>query len=94
MLLLKAIKLKKYYNLQNILQTLVHILLLVIILQDLISHLCMKIKELNCVEKFLKLSLNRNEVCLKDWKGNEDIETSKIVLASGEYNLRFPKMPE
>jgi hypothetical protein len=46
-------------------------------------------KELNCVNKFLKLSLNRNEVCVKtDWKtGNEDIETSKIVLASGEYNL-------
>ena len=52
-------------------------------------------KELNCVQKFLKLSLNRNEVCLKtDWKtGKDDIETSKIVLASGEYNLRFPKMP-
>ena len=52
-------------------------------------------KELNCSQKFLKLSLNRNEVCLKtDWKtGKEDIETSKIVLHSGEYNLRFPKMP-
>ena len=52
-------------------------------------------KELNCIQKFLKLSLNRNEVCLKsDWKtGKDDIETSKIVLASGEYNLRFPKMP-
>ena len=52
-------------------------------------------KELNCLQKFLKLSLNRNEVCLKsDWKtGKDDIETSKIVLASGEYNLRFPKMP-
>ena len=52
-------------------------------------------KELNCVQKFLKLSLNRSEVCLKsDWKtGKDDIETSKIVLASGEYNLRFPKMP-
>ena len=52
-------------------------------------------KELNCVDQFLKLSLNRNEVCVKtDWKtGDLDIETSKIVLASGEYNLRFPKMP-
>tara|TARA_B100000902_G_scaffold399878_1_gene473285 strand:+ start:704 stop:4567 length:3864 start_codon:yes stop_codon:yes gene_type:complete len=51
--------------------------------------------ELNCSEQFLKLSRNKNEICVnKDWKtGNEDIETSKIVLASGEYNLRFPKMP-
>ena len=51
--------------------------------------------ELNCSEQFLKLSRNKNEVCVnKDWRtGKEDIETSKIVLASGEYNLRFPKMP-
>tara|TARA_B100001093_G_scaffold484183_1_gene517382 strand:- start:579 stop:4454 length:3876 start_codon:yes stop_codon:yes gene_type:complete len=52
-------------------------------------------KELKCLEEFLKLSRNKDEVCLKkDWKtGEEDIETNKIVLASGEYNLRFPKMP-
>ena len=51
-------------------------------------------KELNCVNEFLKLSRNKDEICIKkDWKTNiEDIETSKIVLASGEYNLRFPKM--
>ena len=51
--------------------------------------------ELNCSEQFLKLSRNKDEVCVnKDWKtGKEDIESSKIVLASGEYNLRFPKMP-
>ncbi len=52
-------------------------------------------QELNCVHDFLKLSKNRNEVCIsKDWRTEkEDIETNKIVLASGEYNLRFPKMP-
>ena len=50
--------------------------------------------ELDCIDEFLKLSKNKNEVCInKDWKTNKyDIETSKIVLASGEYNLRFPKM--
>ena len=43
----------------------------------------------------LKLSKNKDEICItKDWRtGKEDIENSKIVLASGEYNLRFPKMP-
>ena len=50
-------------------------------------------QELNCVHDFLKLSKNRNEVCIsKDWRTEkEDIETNKIVLASGEYNLRFQK---
>ena len=52
-------------------------------------------QELDCIKEFLKLSKNKDEVCIaKDWQtGKEDIENSKIVLASGEYNLRFPKMP-
>ena len=52
-------------------------------------------QELDCIQEFLKLSKNKDEVCIaKDWRtGKEDIENSKIVLASGEYNLRFPKMP-
>jgi DNA polymerase elongation subunit (family B) len=56
-------------------------------------------KELDCDEEFLKLSKNKNEVCLsKKWNFekktyDKDIETSKIVLASGEYDLKFPKMP-
>jgi DNA polymerase elongation subunit (family B) len=75
-------------------------------------------KELNCVNEFLKLSRNKNEVCISnDWRAeyrdklsknktgakqhdtNSDtkdkyksIETNKIVLASGEYNLKFIKM--
>jgi len=71
-------------------------------------------KELNCVNEFLKLSRNKNEVCISnDWRSEyrdklaknkvdsattntkdyKDIETNKIVLASGEYNLKFIKMP-
>ena len=51
--------------------------------------------ELNCAKEFLKLSRNKDEVCSsKDWRtGLEDIETNKIILASGEYNLKFIKMP-
>lgn len=51
-------------------------------------------RELNCRREFLKLSRNRDEVCLnRDWKtGRETIETTKILLASGEYNLKFFKM--
>ena len=52
-------------------------------------------KELDCIDDFLKLSKNRNEICINtDWRTQEkDIENSKISLASGEYNLKFPKMP-
>ena len=52
-------------------------------------------KEIGCTNEFLKLSRNINEVCInKDWRtGEEDIDTNKIILASGEYNLKFIKMP-
>ena len=71
-------------------------------------------KELNCINEFLKLSRNKNEICISnDWRSEyrdklaknkvdsattnakdyKDIETNKIVLASGEYNLKFIKMP-
>jgi DNA polymerase elongation subunit (family B) len=51
-------------------------------------------QELDCRNEFLQLSRNINEVCVKkDWKTNrEDIETNKIVLASGEYELRYINM--
>ena len=51
--------------------------------------------ELGCAKEFLKLSRNKDEICIsKDWRtGIEDIETNKIILASGEYNLKFIKMP-
>ena len=51
-------------------------------------------KELKCTNDFLKLSRNLDEVCInRDWRtGKESIETMKIVLASGEYNLKYIKM--
>ena len=51
-------------------------------------------QELNCRQEFLKLSRNRDEVCLnRNWKtGEETLETNKIVLASGEYSLKYIKM--
>jgi DNA polymerase elongation subunit (family B) len=51
-------------------------------------------EENNCVEDFLKLGRNKDEICgLKDndtkkWK----IEESTIHIASGQYDLRFIKM--
>ena len=51
-------------------------------------------RENNCEEEFLKLSRNINELCgSKDENsGKIKIEESKIVLASGEHDLRFIKM--
>jgi len=51
-------------------------------------------QELDCRKEFLSLGRNINEPCLKkDWKTNkEDIETNKILLASGEYQLRYINM--
>jgi len=51
-------------------------------------------RETHCEEEFLKLSRNVNEVCGKknEDTGNIDIEESKIVIASGEHELKFIKM--
>ena len=51
-------------------------------------------RENNCEEEFLKLSRNIDEICgEKDEEtGNIKIEESKIVIASGEHELRFIKM--
>ena len=50
--------------------------------------------ENNCVEDFLKLSRNKDEVCgAKDRdSGNWKIEESTIQIASGQHDLRFIKM--
>lgn len=52
-------------------------------------------EENNCVNEFLKLSRNKNEIC-----GNYDrntnqykLEESAIVLASGQHDLKYIKMP-
>ena len=51
-------------------------------------------RENNCEEEFLKLSRNVNEICGKknEDTGQIDIEESKIVLASGDHELKFIKM--
>ena len=50
-------------------------------------------KENNCVEEFLKLSRNKDEICgTKDSNGFWKIEESSIQIASGQHDLRFIKM--
>ena len=51
-------------------------------------------QENNCVEEFLELSRNRDEICgdIQD-DGKYNIEESKIVIASGEHDLKYIKMP-
>ena len=51
-------------------------------------------EENNCVEDFLKLSRNHNEICgIKDKdSGKWKIEESSIQIASGQHDLRFIKM--
>jgi DNA polymerase elongation subunit (family B) len=50
--------------------------------------------ENNCVDDFLKLSRNKEEFCgTKNLENGEiNIEESKIVIASGEHDLRYIKM--
>ena len=51
-------------------------------------------QELNCVESFLKLSRNKDELCATtDYKtGKIEIDKSSITLASGTYDLSIIKM--
>jgi len=51
-------------------------------------------QENKCEKMFLKLSRKIDEVCAKELKdgGGFAIENNKIVLATGEYDLRFIKM--
>ena len=51
-------------------------------------------QELNCVEEFLKLSRNNDELCATvDYKtGKIEIDKSSITLASGTYDLSIIKM--
>ena len=49
-------------------------------------------QENNCASEFLKLSRVKNEMCAKVNSQNKmSIENTKIVLATGEYDLRFYK---
>ena len=51
-------------------------------------------KELDCVNEFLKLSRNKNEICLKkDWKtGKTGLEENTLYIASGQHDLKYIKM--
>ena len=50
-------------------------------------------EENKCVSEFLQLSRISNEVCGKEQKGKiKKIEESKIVIASGEHDLKYIKM--
>ena len=54
----------------------------------------LRAKELKCEKEFLKLSRKKNEICLKrDWRtGEEGLEESTLVIASGQHDLKFVKM--
>jgi DNA polymerase elongation subunit (family B) len=55
-------------------------------------------QELNCLDGFLKLSRNKDEICYQtryDWKKKEEIKSitkTNIVLAAGTFNLKYIKM--
>ena len=57
------------------------------------SFMMNRAEECNCVEEFLKLSRNKNEVCGKySDKGFWEIEKSVTTVASGTYDLSYIKM--
>ena len=51
-------------------------------------------QENNCVDEFLMLSRNIDEVCLEKniENGNNEIKSTKMRISSGEYELRYPLM--
>ena len=50
-------------------------------------------RQLDCIDTFLKLSRNIDENCYKrNREGQINIEENKIVIASGEHELKFIKM--
>ena len=50
--------------------------------------------ETNCVEEFLQLSRNKNEICgTKDKTAGYKIQETSIVLASGPHDLNYINMP-
>lgn len=60
------------------------------------TFMFMRAKELKCEFDFLKMSRNRDQLCGKtdrDSPGEIMIEESSIVIASGQHDLQFIKMP-
>ena len=54
----------------------------------------LRAREVGCIEEFLELSKNRDEICgeLMD-DGRYKIKEGSIVLASGQYDLHYVEMP-
>jgi DNA polymerase elongation subunit (family B) len=54
----------------------------------------LRAKELGCQNRFLQLSRNKREVCIKkDWRtGKEGLEENTLFIASGQHDLKFIKM--
>ena len=54
----------------------------------------LRAKELNCVNRFLQLSRNKREVCIKkNWRtGKEGLEENTLFIASGQHDLKFANM--
>ena len=50
-------------------------------------------KELNIFDKFLTMSRNKGHKCFNAFKGDKRIKETKIVLASGEHQLKYIEMP-
>ena len=48
-------------------------------------------QETECVQEFLQLSRIQDQVCANERNDELEIENTKIVLATGEYDLRFYK---
>ena len=60
------------------------------------TFMYLRAKELKCEFEFLKMSRNRDELCGKtdrDKPGEIMIEESSIVIASGQHDLQYIKMP-
>ena len=60
------------------------------------SFMYIRAKELRCEFEFLKMSRNRDQLCGKtdrDKPGEIMIEESSIVIASGQHDLQYIKMP-
>lgn len=49
-------------------------------------------KELHCERQFLKFSRKTDELCANEKDGVLSLDNTKIQLASGEYDLRYPKI--
>lgn len=54
----------------------------------------LRAKELGCERKFLELSRNKGEICMKkNWlTGKEGLEESTLIIASGQHDLKFANM--